>query len=392
LTRARRLLLSLIVAATLAAPAARAAEPYEINTILSLTGNIAFVGQTQLKSLKAIEKMVNDNGGIHGRPLSFVVADDTSSPQTAVQLAQSLIAKGVPIILGSSSPNACGAIAPLLQQNGPLLYCLANGGVAVPGSYEFFTEMSYDELMAVTVRYFRERGLTRLATIFATDSGGQTAEKALQGALALPENKSMQIVSAQHFAPGDASVAAQMAVIKGANPNAMIAWATGGAAGNLMRGEKDIGLDVPTMTSPGNLTDAFFKAYGPVLPTDLIYPAVPYYASGAPTDDATKKAVAEMAKALEAVGAHPDMITISAWDPALVLVSALQKLGPDASAQQLRDYLLHLQGWVGGNGRYDYVANPQRGVGGNNVVMVRWDAQRNAVVAASNFGGAPLNK
>jgi branched-chain amino acid transport system substrate-binding protein len=129
-----------------------------------------------------------------------------------------------------------------------------------------------------------------------------------------------------------------------------------------------------------------------VLPTDLIYPAVPYYASGAPTDDATKKAVAEMAKALEAVGAHPDMITISAWDPALVLVSALQKLGPDASAQQLRDYLLHLQGWVGGNGRYDYVANPQRGVGGNNVVMVRWDAQRNAVVAASNFGGAPLNK
>lgn len=390
--RARQLFLSAIVAATLAAPAARAAEPYEINTILSLTGNIAFVGQTQMKSLKAIEKLVNDKGGIHGRPLSFVVADDTSSPQTAVQLAQGLIAKGVPIILGSSSPNACGAIAPLLQQNGPLLYCLANGGVAVPGSYEFFTEMSYDELMAVTARYFRERGLTRLATIFATDSGGQTAEKALQGALALPENKSMQLVTAQHFAPGDASVAAQMAVIKGANPNAMIAWATGGAAGNLMRGEKDIGLDIPTMTSPGNLTDAFFKQYGPVLPTELIYPAVPYYASGAPTDDATKIAVAEMATALAAVGAHPDMITISAWDPALVLVSALQQLGPDATAQQLRDYLLHLKGWVGGNGHYDYVANPQRGVGGDNVVMVRWDAPHNAVVAASNFGGTPLNK
>lgn len=390
--RARQLFLSAILAATLAVPAARAAEPYEINTILSLTGNIAFVGQTQLKSLKAIEKLVNDQGGIHGRPLSFVVADDTSSPQTAVQLAQGLIAKGVPIILGSSSPNACGAIAPLLQQSGPLLYCLANGGIAVPGSYEFFTEMSYDDLMAVTTRYFRERGLTRLATIFATDSGGQTAEKALQGAMALPENKSMQLVTAQHFAPGDASVAAQMAVIKGANPNAMIAWATGGAAGNLMRGEKDIGLDIPTMTSPGNLTDAFFKAYGPVLPTDLIYPAVPYYASGAPTDDATKKAVAEMANALAAVGAHPDMITISAWDPALVLVSALQQLGPDASAQKLRDYLLHLKGWVGGNGHYDYAVNPQRGVGGDNVVIVRWDAPRNAVVAASNFGGTPLNK
>ena len=389
----RRLLVSLIALASLIAPfAAKAAEPYEINTILSLTGNIAFVGQTQLKALKAIETMVNADGGIKGRPISFVVSDDTSSPQTAVQLAQGLIAKGVSIILGSSSPNACGAIAPLLQQNGPLLYCLANGGIAMPGSYEFFTEMSYDDLMAVTVRYFRERGLTRLATVFATDAGGQTSEKALQGALALPENKSMQLVSAQHFAPGDASVAAQMAVIKGTNPNALIAWATGGAAGNLMRGEKDIGLDIPTMTSPGNLTDAFFKQYGPVLPTDLIYPAVPYYAKGAPTDAATTKAVAEMAKALEAAGAQPEMTTISAWDPALVLVTALRELGPDASAQKLRDYLLQLQGWVGANGPYDYVTNPQRGVGGNNVVMVRWDGQQKAVVAASNFGGAPLNK
>jgi branched-chain amino acid transport system substrate-binding protein len=379
-----------MAAALLAAAPARAADPYEINTILSLTGNIAFVGQTQLKSLRAIEKMVNANGGIKGRPVSFVVSDDESSPQTAVQLAHNLIAKDVPIILGSSSPNACGAIAPLLQQNGPLLYCLANGGTAVPGSYEFFTEMSYDDLMAVTVRYFRERGLTRLATIFATDSGGQTSEKALQGALALPEDKSMQLVMAQHFSPGDASVAAQMAVIKGANPNAMIAWATGGAAGNLMRGEKDIGLDVPTMTSPGNLTDAFFKQYGAVLPSELIYPAVPYYASGAPTDAATDKAVAEMTKALATVGAKPDMITISAWDPALVLVSALQQLGPDATAQKLRDYLVQLKGWVGANGVYNYAVHPQRGVGGNNVVMVRWDAQRSLVVAASDFGGQPL--
>jgi branched-chain amino acid transport system substrate-binding protein len=86
------------------------------------------------------------------------------------------------------------------------------------------------------------------------------------------------------------------------------------------------------------------------------------------------------------------MITISAWDPALVLVAALRELGPDASAEKLRDYLLKLKGWTGANGPYDFVADPQRGVGGNNVVIVRWDAQRNSSVAASNFGGAPLSK
>jgi branched-chain amino acid transport system substrate-binding protein len=386
---ARYLALPVIAATLFAAAPSRAADPYEINTILSLTGNIAFVGQTQLKSLKAIETMVNADGGIQGRPVSFIVSDDESSPQTAVQLAHNLIAKNVPIILGSSSPNACGAIAPLVAANGPLLYCLANGGDPVIGGYEFLTSMSYDSQMAVAVRYFRERGWNKIATIFATDSGGQTSEKALQGALNLPQNKSVQVVTAQHFAPGDASVAAQMAVIKGANPDIIVAWATGGAAGTLFRGEKDLGIEQPTLTSPGNLTGAFLKQYSAVLPANLIFAAVPYYGGDA-DDDATKKAVADMAKALETTGAQPDMITISAWDPGLLLVSALRQLGPKADATQLRDYFLKLKGWTGTNGPYDFTSDPQRGVGNGNVVMVHWDVPQAKAIALSQLGGAPL--
>jgi branched-chain amino acid transport system substrate-binding protein len=243
--------------------------------------------------------------------------------------------------------------------------------------------------MAVAVRYFRERGWNKVATIFATDSGGQTSEKALQGALNLPQNKSVQVVSAQHFAPGDASVAAQMAVIKGANPDIIVAWATGGAAGTLFRGEKDLGIEQPTLTSPGNLTGAFLKQYSAVLPANLIFAAVPYYGGDA-DDDATKKAVADMAKALETTGAQPDMITISAWDPGLLLVTALRQLGPNANATQLRDYFLKLKGWTGTNGPYDFTSDPQRGVGNGNVVMVHWDVPQAKAVALSQLGGAPI--
>src|SRR5882757_9084728 len=105
LKNARRLVAPIIAALALAVPAAaRATEPYEINTILSLTGNIAFVGSTQMQALKALEAQVNASGGIQGRPLTFVFADDQSSAQTAVQLAHDLIAKNVPVILGSSGP------------------------------------------------------------------------------------------------------------------------------------------------------------------------------------------------------------------------------------------------------------------------------------------------
>lgn len=390
--RVHRLLLLAVAATALAAPAARAADPYEINTILSLTGNIAFVGSTQLKALKAVEAYVNRNGGIAGRPVSFVIADDGSSPQTALQIAQGLIAKNVPVILGSSGPNACGAIAPLVAQSGPVLYCLANGGQPIMGGYEFLTLMSYDSQFAVAVRYFRARGLHRLATIFSTDAGGQDAERALHAVLALPENKSIELVAQQHFSPADASAAAQMAVIKGANPDALVAWATGGTAGTLFRGAHDLGLDLPTLTSPGNLTGAFLKQYAAVLPPELILPAVPYYASNAPTDPATKEEVATLTTELARSGTQPDMLTISAWDPAMLLVDAIKKLGPDVTASALHAYLVKLQGWVGADGRYDFVANPQRGVGGNNVVMVRWDAQQGKAAAVSNFGGEPLAK
>src|ERR1035441_9458133 len=145
-------------------PAARAADTYEINAILALTGGGAFVGTTQLQALKALEAYVNHTGGIGGRPLSFVVADDQSDVKTSLQLAQALVAKNVPIILGSSSPQACAAIAPLLAQNGPLQYCLANAGHPDPGSYEFLTQFTNESQMAVLVRYFRERGMRRIAS------------------------------------------------------------------------------------------------------------------------------------------------------------------------------------------------------------------------------------
>jgi branched-chain amino acid transport system substrate-binding protein len=143
------------------------------------------------------------------------------------------------------------------------------------------------------------------------------------------------------------------------------------------------------LSSPGNLTGAFLKQYAAVLPPNLIFAAVPYYGGDA-DDAATKKAVAEMASALSSSGAQPDMITISAWDPGLLLVTALRELGPNASATQLRDYFLKLKGWTGTNGPYDFTTDPQRGVGGRNVVMVRWDVPLAKAVALSELGGAPL--
>jgi branched-chain amino acid transport system substrate-binding protein len=73
----------------------------------------------------------------------------------------------------------------------------------------------------------------------------------------------------------------------------------------------------------------------------------------------------------------------------VLLIDALRKLGPGATASQLRTYLNNLRGWVGVNGTYDFRANPQHGLGQNNVIMVRF-SPGTGNTAASKFGGAPI--
>jgi hypothetical protein len=153
----KRFAAAVLAASSLAltAPAA-AVDPYEIDGILPLTGNIAFVGQTELQALKGVEAYINRTGGINGRPIVFNILDDQNDPKTSVLLTQQLIAKNVPVIFGPSSPQSCAAVQPLIK-SGPVQYCIAQAGTAPPGSYQFFTD-PYDPAFAVTWRFFRERG------------------------------------------------------------------------------------------------------------------------------------------------------------------------------------------------------------------------------------------
>jgi len=77
----RSLLAAVALAALIAAPRPSPAqtEPYEINAILPLTGSGAFLGAGFIQALRLVEKQTNATGGIHGRPMKLVIADDQSS-------------------------------------------------------------------------------------------------------------------------------------------------------------------------------------------------------------------------------------------------------------------------------------------------------------------------
>lgn len=369
-----------------------AAEPYNINMILALSGAGTFIGNQQWQAAQALEGSVNRSGGITGRPIKFVAKDDQSNPQIAVQLARELIAQHVPVIVGPTVTASCNAVAPLVQRDGPVVYCLTAGAHPAPGGFVFSTLTSTPDLIAVAMRYFREKGLKRVAYIVPTDASGQDAEQGIEADAAAPENKSLVMVDREHFSAADVSVNAQLARIKAANPDVLIAWVTGTAAGTVLRAAHDVGVNVPTVISSANMTPSVVKQYGPLFPKECYAAGMLYYAGNDVTNQPTRAAISTMNYAANVQGAQTDQVFISAWDPSALIVDSLRKLGTDVAATRLRDYLVGLRGWVGVNGPYDFREVPQRGIGQAAVVVVRWDADKSQFDPVSKLGGAPANR
>jgi branched-chain amino acid transport system substrate-binding protein len=370
-------------------PPAVAAEPYEINVVLPLTGPGTFLGKSLTQALDAAAGVVNKQGGIAGRSVKFVYFDDQTNPQVAVVLLNQIIAKKVPVVLGSSLVATCSAMMPLVK-DGPVMYCFSPGIHPAADGYAFSSSFSTPDLMEASIRYFRQRGLTRMALITSTDASGQDAERSLDAAFDLPENKSVTVVAREHFNPTDVSVTAQLVRIKAANPQVLIAWTTGTPAGTILRGVAETGMNVPVMTSTGNATYAQMQQYAQILPKEFYVPGVPGMAPDQIADKGTKAAITAFYAALTAEGVKPDYVHTAAWDPAMIVVGALKKLGPQASADAIRRYIAGLRGWVGINGPYDFPAVPQRGLNRSGVVIVRWNAEKDVWEGVSKPGGDPL--
>ena len=100
-----------------------------------------------------------------------------------------------------------------------------------------------------------------------------------------------------------------------------------------------------------------------------------------------KRVVSAYLDAFKAANIRPVQGHAATWDPAMILVDTLRKLGPSATAPQIRSAIAALHGWVGINGEYDFRKIPQRGVGMDAVFVARWDPEKGQMIGVSRAGG-----
>ena len=91
-----------------------AAAPYKVGSEQPLSGAGAAGGKTALVGLQMAVDRINGNGGINGRPVELVIADDESSPAVARQKTAKMVQENnIDIHVGGFLSNICIACMPV---------------------------------------------------------------------------------------------------------------------------------------------------------------------------------------------------------------------------------------------------------------------------------------
>ena len=97
---------------------AEAQNPIKVGVSFPLSGGAGPQGQHVVQAIQAMAALINESGGVLGRPIELLVRDDESTPAVGVSRANELISAGVSVIIeGWNSPVT---LAMLVQQRVPI--------------------------------------------------------------------------------------------------------------------------------------------------------------------------------------------------------------------------------------------------------------------------------
>jgi len=362
-----------------------------IHVIVSETGSASFLGTEEAAAFNALAKHVNATGGIDGHKLAFAISDNQSTASTSVSLASPLVSQAPVLMVGSLTATDKPVDDLATSGSGPVIYDLSPGDHPANGSYVYSSSNSTTNQTQAFINFAQSKGWKKVAVINSTDSSGQDGWTNIQKAVA-KSNGAVTVTDHESFDPTSVTVTTQLAKIKATNPQAILIWTTGTPLGTVLSGMQQLGMEtLPTMTTNGNASTSQLGQMTSKLPSQLYFPGAPFMAGVQNLTGETKTQVQTFDTAMAAAGQKvPDEGNALAWDPGLILVSALKKLGLNASASQIHQYIDSLTNFAGINGTYNFTNKSipdNRGLTISSVYIAQWNKAQGDWTAASGPAG-----
>jgi branched-chain amino acid transport system substrate-binding protein len=371
LRRARLLLAVALVAACAgcsASAAATSSTTYTIGLIASETGTASQLGVGELQGAQLAVDQLNARGGIDGHRIALDPVDDQSDPEQAVLAARRMIST-TDAIVGPSLAGPCNAVIPLAGSAGVVDYCLSPGAHPKPGSTIFSASASTDTLVQRLLDYWHGQGISRVGLLYTTDASGLDGARATKAEVGTVPG--MTLTGSAGYDPDSVSVTSQLEVATGGDPQALIVFASGAAAGVAFKGLDQMGSTLPVATTDANLTYPFIRRIAGYAPKTLLIPATRdfWWDQGKPDPAIATEERAYHSGYQQAFHAQPDFGPGVAYDAIMLVAAAIGRAHgvPTAVATQLQ----RMRGVNGVVGSYDFSATDHRGLGLADVAVVR---------------------
>lgn len=241
-----------VIALTLLLPAGFSAakdgdKEYKIGLMCPITGKWASEGQDMRNIVTLLADEVNKKGGIDGRSIVLVEADDAGDPRTAALAAQKLVSSGVVAVIGTYGSAVTEAGQNIIAEAG--IVQIATGSTSVrlteKGLPLFFrTSPRDDDQGKAAATAIKKGGYKAVAILHDNSSYSKgLADESREELKKLGEN----VVFFGALTPGERDYTAILTRLRGTSPDLIFFTGYYPETGMLLRQKNEMGWNIPMM-------------------------------------------------------------------------------------------------------------------------------------------------
>lgn len=329
---------------------AMAAEPIKIGALYNLTGGMSSIDTPSLNGAKLAAKLINESGGVFGRPIEVIGVDTKTDQKASAMGAQKVLSENIIAGIGYSDPAFVLPSAPLFQKKG---IPFVTSGATLPtlpkmiGNYMFMVPFGDDD-QSYAIADYALKNLGAKKIVVWTDNSMDFTKTLSRFFKERVKALGGEILLEDFFMAGDKNFSAQIARLKNANADAVFVSSTPGEAGLTTKQIREAGLTLPIVSGDGFDTELVTTVPGPALANGVYFSTHTYRGD-------TRPEVLNFINAYKAeYGRDPEnAFAACGYDAVGFIADALKRAGKvDPTA--LRDALASTQGYVGVTGTITY--------------------------------------
>jgi len=336
---------------------AKDSKTIKVGLDYELSGPVATYGQSLVAGIELGFEEINKNGGVLGKQIEEVKADNKSDTAESANVATKLATRDkVVAILGPATSGNTKAAAPVAIQNKvPLISASATADdVTVNSSgkvreYVFKTCFS-DSFQGVIMAQFAAGDLAKKSAALLIDSTSDYSKGLAKNFKDKFTKAGGTIVTEQAYQAKDTDFKAVLTNIKGTNPDVIYLPGYYEEVGLIVKQARSLGLNVPILGGDGYESPKLVELAGKTALNDVYY--TNHYSSNDTTPEVTKFKAAFKAK----YNKEPDAFNALGYDLAYFLADGLKRAGA-ADPVKLKDALAATKGFKGVTGTISIDAN-----------------------------------